>query len=272
MNQLNREKRAAVIRCLVEGCSIRSTVRITGVAKNTIQKLSRDLGPVCLNFQDSVLHSLPCTRIQCDEIWNFCYAKDKNLPAKMRGMPGVGSMWTWTALCDTTKLLVSWQLGARDAANAHRFMSDVQGRLTNRVQLTTDGNTTYLEAVETNFGCAIDYAQLIKQYGKSEEKPDTGYSPAKCLGTKRKKVAGNPDPDHISTSYAERQNSTSECRTAGILGSRTPSARRPKCWLTACRSCSPTTTSFAFTRRSKPRQPLKPGSSRAPGRLKTWWT
>ena len=206
MNQLSRERRAAVVRCLVEGCSIRSTVRITGVAKNTIQKLSRDLGTACFNFQDSMLRDLPCTRIQCDEIWNFCYAKDKNLPDKMRGTPGVGSMWTWTALCDTTKLIVSWRIGARDAENAQLFMADVASRLANRVQLTTDGNMTYLEAIESNFGSEIDFAQLVKLYGKVEKKPEVRYSPAKCLGAKRKKVIGEPNSSHISTSYVERQN------------------------------------------------------------------
>ena len=124
----------------------------------------------------------------------------------MREMPGVGSTWTWTALCDTTKLVVSWQIGSCDAANAKRFMGDIASRLANRVQLTTDGNTAYLEAVEHGFGSTVDFAQLVKIYGKAEKKPETRYSPAKCLGTKRKKLMGNPDPYHISTSYVERQN------------------------------------------------------------------
>lgn len=133
MNKLTPEKRCAVVRCLVDGCSIRATVRITGVAKNTIQKLTRDLGEACLQFQDKMLRNLACKRVQCDELWYFCYAKDKNLPDRMRGEPGVGTMWTWTALCADTKLMLSWQLGARDAANAHAFMSDVADRLANRV-------------------------------------------------------------------------------------------------------------------------------------------
>ncbi len=114
MNKLSPEKRCAVLRCLVEGCSVRSTVRITGVAKNTIQKLTREMGEVCLRFQDKMLRNLTCKRVQADEIWCFCYAKEKNLPDSMRGKPGVGSMWTWTALCADTKLIISWQLGARD--------------------------------------------------------------------------------------------------------------------------------------------------------------
>lgn len=205
MNILSFEKRVAVTRCLVEGCSVRSTVRMTGVAKNTIQKFTVELGEACLAFQDEALRNLPCKRVQADEIWCFCYSKDKNVPESMRGMPGVGSIWTWTALCADTKLMISWRLGARDAANAHAFMADVAGRLANRVQLTTDGNRVYLDAVENYFGANIDYAQLLKIYG-AEDRPDTRYSPAKCLGTKHKRVMGNPDEDHVSTSYAERQN------------------------------------------------------------------
>lgn len=199
------EQRWMVVRCLVDGVSIRATTRITGVAKNTIQKLTRDLGEAVLAYQDNVLVNLPCKRLELDEIWCFCYAKDKNLPDRMRGQPGVGSMWTWTALDAESKLIVSWQLGARDAANAHAFLSDVQERLANRVQVTSDGNSTYLEAIETSFGCAIDYAMLIKQFG-NEPNGERTYSPAKCLGTKKKVVMGNPDESLISTSYAERQN------------------------------------------------------------------
>lgn len=204
-NMLTKEKQERILRCLVEGCSIRSTSRMTGASKNTILKLLPVAGQACFEYQDAMVKNLPCKRVQCDEIWAFCYCKDKNVPDRLIGQPGVGSVWTWTALCADTKLMVSWQLGARDAANAHSFMSSVAARLANRVQMTTDGNTTYLEAVETNFGCDIDYAQLIKLYGQEQDGART-YSPAKCLGTKRKKVMGSPDPDHISTSYAERQN------------------------------------------------------------------
>jgi IS1 family transposase len=151
------------------------------------------------------LLNLQSKRVQCDEIWNFCYCKDKNVPNEMRGDPDVGSMWTWTAMCADSKLIFSWQLGSRDAANAHRFMSSVSERLTSRVQLTTDGNRTYLEAVENYFGSNIDYAMLIKLYG-NDTKPENRYSPGKCLGTKRQTVMGNPHPDFVSTSYAERQN------------------------------------------------------------------
>ena len=217
MNKLTPEKRCAVVRCLVDGCSVRATVRITGVAKNTIQKLTRDLGEACLKYQDKALRLLRCERIQCDEIWNFCYAKDKNLPDSKRGEEGVGSMWTWTALCADTKLIVSWQLGARDAANAQMFMRDVSERLRHRVQLTTDGNRLYVDAVEDNFMGDVDYAMLIKVYGNEASKPETRYSPAKCLGTKGKQVNGTPDPAHVSTSTPNARTSTSECRIVAIL-------------------------------------------------------
>lgn len=207
MNKLTFEKRCAVIRCLVEGNSIASTTRITGAAKNTIQKLTIAVGEACLNYQDLALRNIVSKRVQCDEIWSFCYAKDKNVPDAMRDQQGIGSMWTWTALDADTKLMISWQLGARDAANAFAFMGDVAARLANRVQMTTDGNKTYLEAVEHYFGAAIDYAQLIKIYG-AEQANEARYSPAKCLGTKGKAVAGCPDPEHISTSYVERSNLT----------------------------------------------------------------
>ena len=205
MNTLTNEKRCAVIRCLVDGCSIRATTRITGVAKNTIQKLTRELAEAVTQYQDNVLRNLKCRRIQCDEVWCFCYAKAKNVPESMRGMPGVGSIWTWTAIDADTKLMVSWRHGARDAANAHAFMRDVQERLTNRVQLTTDGNAVYLDAVLDYFA-EIDFAMLQKLYGPGEAGPEARYSPAKCNGTKKKVILGNPDPDHISTSYMERQN------------------------------------------------------------------
>jgi IS1 family transposase len=183
----------------------RATKRISGVSFNTIQKLTRDLGEACLQFQDQVFHNLTCKRVQCDEIWNYCYCRDKNIPDEMRGEPGIGSMWTWTGMCADTKLLFAWQLGARDSANAYRFMASVSDRLANRVQLTTDGNRVYLDAVENYFGSKIDYAMLIKLYG-NDEKAENRYSPGKCLGAKKKAVMGEPDPDFISTSYAERQN------------------------------------------------------------------
>jgi len=204
MNILTTDKRVAVISALIEGCSIRSTVRMTGVAKDTVLKLLVSVGQACLEYQDAVLRNLPCKRLEMDEIWCFCYAKDKNLPDHLRHTQGVGSIWTWTAIDAESKLMVSWRLGNRDAANAWAFIGDVKERLANRVQLTTDGNRLYLEPIEHFLGGKADFAQLIKQFGT--EDPDTKYSPGKCLGTKKKQIDGNPDENLISTSYAERQN------------------------------------------------------------------
>lgn len=203
MNKLSHEKRCAVIRCLVEGNSIRATVRITGVSKNAIQRLTVEIGEACLKFQDKMLRNLNTKRIECDEVWCFSYAKDKNVPDEMRGMPGVGSMWTWTALDAESKLIVSWRIGARDRANAHAFVSDLAERLSNRVQLTTDGNRLYINAIDDAFQGNVDYAMLQKIYGDSDERQ---YSPGKCLGADKKQVEGNLDMDYVSTSYAERQN------------------------------------------------------------------
>ena len=158
-----------------------------------------------MEFHDNVVRGVKSRRVQCDEIWAFCYAKDKNLSDEMRGQPGVGSVWTWTAIDADSKLMVSWRLGARDGANAHAFMRDVQERLANRVQLTTDGNIVYLDAVLDYFA-EIDFATLQKLYGPGDNGPEHSYSPARCNGTKKKVVMGNPDPAEISTSYVERQN------------------------------------------------------------------
>lgn len=205
MKQLSKEQRVAAIRCLVEGCSIRSTTRITGVSKNAIQRLTIDLGEAVIDMQDRMMRGLTCQRVQCDEIWNFCYAKDKNLPDEMKGKEGVGSMWTWTAMCAQTKLIFSWKLGSRDADTGYSFMNDVRSRLAHRVQLTTDGYTVYLGAVEDVFGGDIDYAQLVKLYG-DDNSTENRYSPGKCLGAEKRHRVGQPDEAHISTSYAERQN------------------------------------------------------------------
>lgn len=207
MNKLCAAKRAQVVAALVEGCSIRATCRMCGVAKNTVSKLLVDLGAVCSAYQDSALFDLPSRRVQCDEIWSFCYAKAKNLPEQYRGQPGYGDVWTWVAMDPETKLVLSWLVGSRDGEAGAAFMADVASRLRNRVQLTTDGHSVYLEAVESAFGCDIDYAMLIKVYGKPIE-PERRYSPADCLGCRKSIVNGNPDPVHVSTSYIERQNLT----------------------------------------------------------------
>jgi IS1 family transposase len=206
MNKLSTAKRVAVVSALVEGCSIRSTVRMTGVSKNTVAKLLVELGAACTKFQDETLRNLSCKRLQCDEIWSFVGGKDKNLSDEKKEA-GLGSVWTWTAIDADTKLIASWLVGSRDAGSAYEFMQDVAGRLRGRVQLTTDGHKPYLEAVEAAFGMDIDYAVLQKIYG-NDANPEKRYSPAVCLGCKVEEVTGSPDPKHISTSYVERQNLT----------------------------------------------------------------
>lgn len=207
MNRLNRTRQAQVVSALVEGNSIRSTERMTGVAKHTILKLLADLGPACAAYQDRALRNLTCRRIQVDEIWQFCYAKAKNVPMEKVGKFGYGDVWTWVALDADTKLVPSWIIGDRSADSASLLMRDLASRLRYRVQLTTDGHRAYLTAVEEVFGADIDYSQLIKIYGNPTE-PDTRYSPGECIGCKQEPVIGRPNPLHISTSFVERQNLT----------------------------------------------------------------
>jgi IS1 family transposase len=206
MNRLTTAKRVAVVAALCEGNSIRATVRMTGVAKNTIVKLLVELAAAVTKYQDETLRNLPCKRLQCDEIWAFVGGKDKNLPDEKREA-GLGSVWTWTCIDADTKLIPSWLVGSRDTGTAYEFMSDVASRMRSRVQLTTDGHKPYLLAVEGAFGADIDYATLTKIYG-SDPDGEKRYSPAKCLGMKCDVVSGDPNPKHISTSYVERQNLT----------------------------------------------------------------
>jgi IS1 family transposase len=207
MNKLSTAQRVQVVKCLVDGNSIRATVRITGVAKNTVTKLLVDMGCASHELTSRALVNLPCKRIQCDEIWSFVYAKDKNVPMAMKGAPGVGSVWTWTAICADTKLIVGSFVGTRDAENARVFLSTVKSRLAGRVQLTTDGHRAYLDAVPQTFGDDIDYSMLIKIYG-AERPGEARYSPPACIGCKKSKVIGKPDSEHVSTSFVERQNLT----------------------------------------------------------------
>ena len=206
MNKLSTERRIQVIAALVEGCSIRSTVRMTGIAKDTVTKLLVDIGTVCAEYQDKTLRNLSCRRIECDEIWSFCYAKKKNVSPEKQGILGYGDVWTFLAIDADTKLIPCWLVGRRDLETATEFMNDLASRLKNRVMLTTDGLKAYLEAVEGAFGADIDYAQLIKIYGHSQD--EIRYSPAECTGTRTEVITGDPFPPMISTSYVERQNLT----------------------------------------------------------------
>jgi IS1 family transposase len=205
MNCLSTDKRAQVLSALVEGVSINATCRMTGAAKHTVLKLLKDMGCACAAYHNANVRNLRVRRIQADEIWAFVYGKDKNLTLE-QVQAGAGSVWTWTALDADTKLIVSYMLGDRGAATAQSFMRDVAGRIANRIQLTTDGHRIYAEAVEDAFGADIDYAMLVKIYGASSENPESGYSPATCIGCRTGVLAGNPDPDYISTSFVERQN------------------------------------------------------------------
>ena len=208
MNKLTREKQIEVVKCLVEGNSIRSTSRITEVARNTVSKLILELGEACEQYHDEHVVNVNSKRVECDEIWSYVGKKDANCTSGELATVGVGSVWTWTAIDADSKLIVSWLVGGRDGEYAYRFMSDVASRLANRVQLTTDAHSSYFTAVREAFAGEVDYAMLVKKYGKGYEGKDVRYSPAECTGTEKKVKMGNPNRDLISTSYVERQNLT----------------------------------------------------------------
>ena len=208
MNQLNQAKQVQVIAALVEGNSVRATVRMTGASKNAIARLMARLGPACERFQAEKLRNLPCKKIQCDEIWSFCYAKQKNVPADKQGQFGYGDVWTWVAIDPDTKLIPCFTLGGRGPATAKTFMDDLAARLANRVQLTTDGHRVYLDAVENAFGSNVDYAMLVKVYGEDRGEREVRYSPGEYVGCRAMPMTGNPKKRDISTSFVERQNLT----------------------------------------------------------------
>lgn len=209
MNRLSIQERAKILGCLVEGSSVRATARITNTDKKTVLRLLASVGEACSAYHAQHIRNVSSRRVQCDEIWSFCYAKEKNVPADCKGVFGYGDVWTWTALCADTKLIVSYRVGMRDAPDALHFMDDLRSRLANRVQLTTDGHKAYLEAVNEAFGGDVDYAMLVKLYGEPKGNGnERRYSAGECCGTKRKKIAGNPVKGDISTSYVERQNLT----------------------------------------------------------------
>jgi len=208
MNKLSTAKRAQVIAALVEGNSINGTSRMLGVAKHTILTLLENVGTACAAHHNVTVRNVRSRRIECDEIWQFCFAKHKNVPERLRGVEGIGDTWTWTAIDSDTKLAVSYLVGGRDAVWAHRFMQDLASRVTGRIQLSTDGHRVYVQAVEAAFGMDIDFAMLQKVYGAPTDSPETRYSPAQCIGCETRIVTGNPNPKHISTSFVERQNLT----------------------------------------------------------------
>lgn len=207
-NVLSRSDRTAVVAALVEGNSIRSTSRMTGVARNTVSKLLLELAAVCSRYQNEALRDLPCKRFEIDEIWSFVYAKQKNVPEDRKGEFGCGDVWTFAAICADTKLVPSWLVASRDAESATELMQDLASRCDQeRIQITTDGHSMYLSAVEEGFGGRADYAMLVKIYGAPQE-TEKRYSPAECIGCKKERIQGSPDMERVSTSYIERQNLT----------------------------------------------------------------
>jgi IS1 family transposase len=207
MNRLPIAKRAQILHSLVEGNSLRAASRLADVSINTLYKLLVDAGEACSTYQDEAFQNLPCKRIQLDEIWSFVYTKARNVPFAKSAPEIAGDVWTWVAIDADTKLVPSWRVGDRSGATAIEFVCDLSKRLANRVQITSDGHRAYLEAVEAGFGADVDYAQLIKLYGEVPH-PAGRYSPAQINGTKTFCCTGDPDPQHISTSYVERQNLT----------------------------------------------------------------
>ena len=207
MNKLDREARSKILHLLVEGQSIRAITRLTGVSKNTVTKLLANAGRAFAEYQDRTLRNLSCKRLQVDEIWSFVYSKQSQVAGAKAAPKNAGDVWTWTAIDADSKLLVSWLVGGRDTEYAMHFLHDLKSRLNNRVQLTSDGFRPYVVAVDSTFGDDVDYAMLVKLYGPTSE-GERRYSPPACIGARKSKITGNPDPNHVSTSFAERHNLT----------------------------------------------------------------
>ena len=210
MHRLPFQKRAQILHMMVEGNSVRGIARLVDVSPVTVLRYLGIAGRACAAFHDANVRNVKARRVQCDEIWSFVQAKDKNANAALKAAGKAGSVWTWTALDCDSKLVISYHVGGRDSDYAFEFMQDVADRLANKVQLTTDGHHAYLDAVETAFGLGkVDYAQLVKIYGDSPEKgPERKYSPSICMGARKHRVLGNPDQAHISTSHVEKHNQT----------------------------------------------------------------
>lgn len=209
MNRLPLEKRIQILHMLVKGSSMRSISRVVGVSINTATKLLIDAGAACQDYHDEHVQGLSCQNIQCDEVWSFCYSKKQNVMGAKSAPLDAGDVWTWTSLCADSKLICNWVVGDRDAEYAMALMDDLRNRLSNRVQLTTDGHRPYLQAVEGAFGGDIDYAMLVKLYGDTPDRgPERKYSPSVCIGARKRPIEGKPDRDKVSTSYVERQNLT----------------------------------------------------------------
>jgi len=211
MNKLAQSDRVAILRCLCEGNSIRSTSRINGVAINSVVRMLVEAGDACARFHHDTMRNLNCLKLQLDEVWSFVGAKEKNVPTMKNPREGCGSIWTWIAIDAATKLIPSWLVGLRDGEYAKAFVCDLAGRLSRRVQITTDGLKAYVEAMEAGFGGEVDYAILHKVYGATPV-DDSRYSPADCVGCQKQAVSGSPNPASVSTSFIERQNLTLRMR------------------------------------------------------------
>lgn len=211
MNKLPLKTRVQILNMLCEGSSMRSISRVADVSINTVSKLLVDAGKFCADLHDREVRNVKAQKVQCDEIWSFTAAKQKNVATMKNAVDGAGDTWTWTALDSDSKIIISWLVGGRDGEYALAFMDDVKDRLANRVQLTTDGHKAYLNAVEEAFGADIDYAMLVKMYGEPEGRAvpqERRYSPAICTGAKKTRIEGSPDPEFVSTSHVERANLT----------------------------------------------------------------
>jgi IS1 family transposase len=210
MNRLSVEQRTQVVGCLVEGMSIRATSRLTGVARNTVDKLLADLGEACSDFMDGAIRNLDLKRVECDEIWSFCYSKAKNVPEEHKDTFGYGDVWTWVALDADTKLVPSFLVGERTLEDCYTFLADFRSRLlpAQRIQMTTDGFMLYPRVVDALWGSRIDYAVVIKDYTDPPASEARRYSPPTCKVVDVQVLSGNPDESKISTSYVERQNLT----------------------------------------------------------------
>lgn len=208
MNRLNNKDRANILKMICEGMGINAACRISGASKNTVLKLLADVGSVSAAYLDESIKGLKSKRVECDEVWSFCYAKQKNVAAATNAPEEAGDVWTWTAIDADTKLIISYLVGGRDADYASEFMDDLRSRIDTRIQLTTDGHKAYLEAVEGAFGGNVDYAQLVKTYGNAPDGLKGKYSPAECTGIKKVVINGNPELSKVSTSYIERSNLT----------------------------------------------------------------
>ena len=214
MNRLSRRRRCEVVRCLIEGSGVRPTARITGVSKNTVQRLTLNLGAVCERFSDRTLRDLPCAEIQVDEAWCFINKKQRRVPEEQRDDPEQGDLWTWVAIDPHSKLVPCYRIGPRDGAEARAFLTDLARRLRGRIQLTSDGHRPYVDAVEHAFGGQVDFAMLVKEYESDavQQMPERRYSPGQFVTCHKVPVVGNPADEKIGTSYIESQNLTIRMR------------------------------------------------------------